>query len=149
MEHFLLNCGNDDLMDFIYPQRLGDIHRVEQIISHRLQGEKRKKQRDRMSSNRISNPHRYESQITRQRDGRNDITRQSESRRNNRRDGHRFDHRERQEEDRIVSRDRQPRREGRTWRYEYDGSRRITLASATTDDLRAAVVELRLRQYAD
>ena len=36
VEHFLLNCGDDDLMDFIYPQRLGDIHRVEQIISHRL-----------------------------------------------------------------------------------------------------------------
>ena len=38
VEHFLLNCGDDDLMDFIYPQRLGDIHRVEQIISHRLLG---------------------------------------------------------------------------------------------------------------
>ena len=29
VEHFLLNFGDDDLMDFIYPQQLGDIHRVE------------------------------------------------------------------------------------------------------------------------
>ena len=25
VENFLLNCGDDDLMDFIYPQQLGDI----------------------------------------------------------------------------------------------------------------------------
>ena len=41
-EHFLLNCGDDDLMDMIYPQRLDDIQRVKKIISHRLLGEKRK-----------------------------------------------------------------------------------------------------------
>ena len=29
VEHFLLNCGDDDLTDLIYPQR------VEKIISHR------------------------------------------------------------------------------------------------------------------
>ena len=49
VEHFLLNCGDDDLMDFIYTHRLCDIHRVEEIISHRLLGEKRNKQRDRIS----------------------------------------------------------------------------------------------------
>ena len=25
VDHFLLNCGDDDLMDLIYPQRLDDI----------------------------------------------------------------------------------------------------------------------------
>ena len=103
--HFLLNCGDDELMEFIYPQRLGDIHRVEEIISHRLLGEKRKMQRDTIRSNRLSDPHRYESRITRRRDGRNDSTRQSESRRDNRRDDHRFDDRDRHEENRLVSRD--------------------------------------------
>ena len=38
---------------------------------------------------------------------------------------------------------------GRKGRYERDNSRRITLASATTDDLRAAVDELRFGQRAD
>uniref|UniRef100_M4BRR3 Retrotransposon gag domain-containing protein n=1 Tax=Hyaloperonospora arabidopsidis (strain Emoy2) TaxID=559515 RepID=M4BRR3_HYAAE len=33
VEHFLLNCGDDDLMDLIYPQGLDDIQRVEKIIS--------------------------------------------------------------------------------------------------------------------
>ena len=28
VEHFLLNCGEDDLMDLIYPQRPVDIQRV-------------------------------------------------------------------------------------------------------------------------
>ena len=39
VEHFLTNCGYDHLMDFIYPQPLGDTHWVEQIIRHRLLGE--------------------------------------------------------------------------------------------------------------
>ena len=43
VEHFLLNCGDDDLIILIYPQRLDDIQRVEKIISHRLLGDKRKK----------------------------------------------------------------------------------------------------------
>ena len=155
VDPLLLNCGDDDLMDFIDPQRLGGIHRVEQIIGHRLLGEKRKRQRDRMNNSLLSDPHRYEARINRRRDSRSDSTRRSEIRRDNRIDDHRlihrekrddlrFDHRERRDEHRIVNRDRQPRREGRTGRYERDNSRRITLASATTDDLRAKVEELRL-----
>ena len=167
----MLNCGDDDLMDFIDPQRLGGIHRVEQIIGHRLLGEKRKRQRDRMNNSLLSDPHRYEARINRRRDSRSDSTRRSEIRRDNRIDDHRlihrekrddlrfdhrerrddlrFDHRERRDEQRLVSIHRQPWREGRTVRYEQDNSRRITLASATTDDLRAAVKEVRFRQYAD
>ena len=79
VEYFLLNCGDDDLMDFIYSQRLGDIHRVEQIISHHLLGEKRKNQQDRLSNNRMSDSHRYESRVNRRRDSRNDSTRLSNS----------------------------------------------------------------------
>ena len=145
----MLNCGLDDLSNLIYPQQLEDINRLEQIISHRLLGDKRKKQQDRMSSNRLSDSHIYDSRICRRRDGRNDSTRPSNIPRDNRRDGHRFDHRERHKESPLVSRDLQHRHEGRTGRYEHDSNLRVTLASATTDDFRAAVEELRLRQHAD
>lgn len=40
-------------MDSIYPQRLDDIEQVERMISHRLLGEKRKKQRDQVITSRI------------------------------------------------------------------------------------------------
>jgi hypothetical protein len=45
-EHYLLNYGDDDLMDLIYLQRLDDIQRVERIIIYQLLGKKRNKQRD-------------------------------------------------------------------------------------------------------
>ncbi|POM75789.1 LOW QUALITY PROTEIN: Hypothetical protein PHPALM_7058 [Phytophthora palmivora] len=48
VEQFLLNCGDDDIMDMLYPLQLNDIHRVEQIINKKILGEKRKKQRDRL-----------------------------------------------------------------------------------------------------
>ena len=160
VEHFLLYCGDDDLMDFIYPQRLGDIHLVEQIIRHRLLVEKRKMQRDRMSNSRLIDDHRYESRVNVRRDSRNDSTRRLKSRRDERIDDHkfnhrkrrddlRFDHRERRDEHRLVNRDRQPRRGVRTERYKRDNSRSITLASTNTDDLRAAIDELRFRQHTD
>ncbi|KAG3030993.1 hypothetical protein PC128_g5534 [Phytophthora cactorum] len=47
-EHFLLHCGDDDLMDLICPLQLDDISKGEQVINHRILGEKRKKQRDRL-----------------------------------------------------------------------------------------------------
>ena len=50
VEHFLLNCGDDDLMDLIDRQRLDRIHRLKMIISHRLLGEKGRKQRDRLNT---------------------------------------------------------------------------------------------------
>ena len=58
VKHFLLNCGDDDLMDLIYPQLLDGIQRVEKIISHRLLGQKRMKRRDRMSTCRGLSCHR-------------------------------------------------------------------------------------------
>ncbi|POM80689.1 LOW QUALITY PROTEIN: Hypothetical protein PHPALM_1443, partial [Phytophthora palmivora] len=48
VEQFLLNCGDDDIMDMLYPLQLNDIHRVEQIINKKILGEKRNKQRDRL-----------------------------------------------------------------------------------------------------
>ena len=113
-----------------------------------------------MSNSRLSGFHRHESRVKSRRDSRNDNVRRLESSRDDRFDDHqfnhrerrdilRFDHQERRDEHRLVNRDRQTRREGRTGRYERDNGRRITLASATTDDLRDAVEELRLRQYVD
>ena len=90
VEIFLLNGGDDDLMDFIYPQRLADIHRVEHIIASRLVGKKGKQKRGRMSSSRLSDPHRYESRINRRRDSGNDSSRRSDRRRDNKIDVHRF-----------------------------------------------------------
>ncbi|POM75000.1 LOW QUALITY PROTEIN: Hypothetical protein PHPALM_7952 [Phytophthora palmivora] len=48
VERSLLNCGDDDIMDMLYPLQFNDIHRVEQIINKKILGEKRKKQRDRL-----------------------------------------------------------------------------------------------------
>ncbi|KAG2762178.1 hypothetical protein Pcac1_g25998 [Phytophthora cactorum] len=50
VEHFLLHCGDDDEMDLIYPLQLEDIGKVEQIINRRMLDEKRKKQRDRLTT---------------------------------------------------------------------------------------------------
>ncbi|GMF27075.1 unnamed protein product [Phytophthora fragariaefolia] len=43
VELFLLNCGDDDIMDLLYPMRLDDIERVEMIINTKILGEKRKR----------------------------------------------------------------------------------------------------------
>ena len=64
---FLLNYGDEHLMDFIYPQKLNNIQRVEQIISYRLLGEKRKRQRDRMSSGRQIEHRRHDFRVSRRR----------------------------------------------------------------------------------
>ncbi|KAE9354703.1 hypothetical protein PR003_g3224 [Phytophthora rubi] len=53
VEHFLLHCGDDAVMDQLHPQRLSDIQRVEKIINQKLLGDKRKKQRDRTASSRV------------------------------------------------------------------------------------------------
>ncbi|POM76595.1 Hypothetical protein PHPALM_6149 [Phytophthora palmivora] len=52
VEQFLLNCGDDDIMDMLYPLQLNDIHRVEQIINEKILGDKRRKQRNRLVSGR-------------------------------------------------------------------------------------------------
>ncbi|GMF51645.1 unnamed protein product [Phytophthora fragariaefolia] len=53
VEQFLLNCGDDGIMDLLYPLQLADIQRVEQIINKKILGEKRKKQRDRLVASRV------------------------------------------------------------------------------------------------
>ncbi|KAE8887264.1 hypothetical protein PF010_g28523 [Phytophthora fragariae] len=73
VEQFLLNCGDDEVMDLLYPLQLADIQRVEQIINKKILGEKRKKQRDRMVSNRTRDTRR------------SDNSRRGESRRDDRR----------------------------------------------------------------
>ncbi|KAE9166583.1 hypothetical protein PF004_g29106 [Phytophthora fragariae] len=60
-------------MDLLYPLQLADIQRVEQIINKKILGEKRKKQRDRMVSNRTRDTRR------------SDNSRRGESRRDDRR----------------------------------------------------------------
>ncbi|POM75787.1 Hypothetical protein PHPALM_7062 [Phytophthora palmivora] len=87
VEQFLLNCGDDDIMDMLYPLQLNDIHRVEQIINKKILGEKRKKQRDRLVSGRSRDEMRRD-------DRRND------RRRDDKRDGRRDDKRDVRREDR-------------------------------------------------
>ncbi|GMF43989.1 unnamed protein product [Phytophthora fragariaefolia] len=53
VEQFLLNCGDDGIMDLLYPLQLADIQRDEQIINKKILGEKRKKQRDRLVASRV------------------------------------------------------------------------------------------------
>ncbi|GMF44359.1 unnamed protein product [Phytophthora fragariaefolia] len=88
VEHFLLNCGDDDIMDLLYPMRLDDIERVEKIINTKILGEKRKRQRDRLSGSRNRDSRRDESQR------RLESTRLTEGRRSERRDDRRDDRRD-------------------------------------------------------
>ncbi|KAE8889621.1 hypothetical protein PF003_g26235 [Phytophthora fragariae] len=118
VEHFLLHCGDDAVMDQLYPQRLSDIQRVEKIINQKLLGDKRRKQRDRTASSRVRESHR------------DDGNRRSESRRN---DGYR-------EKRHDNKRDRRDDRRGRR---SEDRERRVTLADASVEDLRAALDERR------
>ena len=74
------------------------------IISLRLLGERRKKQRDLMSRNRLFDSHRHESRVNRRREYRNDSKRLLEGRRDNRRDGNRLNHRERRDGQRLDHR---------------------------------------------
>ncbi|GMF49052.1 unnamed protein product [Phytophthora fragariaefolia] len=53
VEQFQLNCGDDGIMDLLYPLQLADIQRVEQIINNKILGKKRKKQRDRLVASRV------------------------------------------------------------------------------------------------
>ncbi|GMF53962.1 unnamed protein product [Phytophthora fragariaefolia] len=114
VEHYLLNCGDDDIMDLLYPMRLDDIERVEKIINTKILGEKRKRQRDRLSGSRNRDSRRVEPQR------RLELTRLTESRRSERRDDRRDDRRDYRRDDRRTRRD-----DGR--------DRRVTVA-ATADD---------------
>ncbi|GMF38680.1 unnamed protein product [Phytophthora fragariaefolia] len=121
VEHFLLNCGDDDIMDLLYPMRLDDIERVEKIINTKILGEKRKRQRDRLSSRRSRDGRRVESQR------RPELTRLNISRKSEHRDDRRDDRREYRRDDRRIRRD--------------DGhDRRVTVA-VTSDDEKSDEVE--------
>ncbi|GMG18578.1 unnamed protein product [Phytophthora fragariaefolia] len=121
VEHFLLNCGDDDIMDLLYPMRLDDIERVEKIINTKILGEKRKRQRDRLSSSRSRDGRRVESQRC------PESTQLNESRKGERRDDRRDDRREYRRDDRRTRRD-----DGR--------DRRVTVA-VTSDDEEGDEVE--------
>ncbi|KAE8964794.1 hypothetical protein PR001_g28593 [Phytophthora rubi] len=118
VEHFLLHCGDDAVMGQLYPQRLSDIQRVEKIINQKLLGDKRKKQRDRTATGRVRESRR------------DDENRRSESKRS---DGYRDRRRD----------DQRDRREDRRGRRSEDRERRVTLADASVEDLRAALDERR------
>ncbi|POM70467.1 LOW QUALITY PROTEIN: Hypothetical protein PHPALM_13086 [Phytophthora palmivora] len=89
VEQFLLNCGDDDIMDMLYPLQLNDSHRVEQIINKKILGEKRKKQRDRLVSGRSRDEMRRDDRRNdRRRDDKRDGRREiSDRRREESRDG--------------------------------------------------------------
>ncbi|KAE9271055.1 hypothetical protein PR003_g30629, partial [Phytophthora rubi] len=118
VEHFLLHCGDDAVMDQLYPQRLSDNERVEKIIKQKLLGDKRKKQRDRTATGRVRESRR------------DDGNRRSESKRS---DGYRERRRD----------DQRDRREDRRGRRSEDRERRVTLADASVEDLRTALDERR------
>ncbi|GMF48470.1 unnamed protein product [Phytophthora fragariaefolia] len=123
VERFLLNCGDDSIMDLLYPLQLADIQRVEQIINKKILGEKRKKQRDRLVISRVGEG--------RSNDGsqRRDVSRRGDTRRD-RRGGRRG---EAHESRREVG--REPCRDDRRSRRDESRERRVTLAEATVDDL--------------
>ncbi|POM81331.1 Hypothetical protein PHPALM_715 [Phytophthora palmivora] len=106
VEQFLLNCGDDDIVDMLYPLQLNDIHRVEQIINKKILGEKRKKQRDRLVSGRSRDEMRRD-------DRRND------RRRDDKRDGRRDDKRDVRREDRSSGRRREESRDRRINTADY------------------------------
>ncbi|GMF27709.1 unnamed protein product [Phytophthora fragariaefolia] len=112
---FLLNCGDDCIMDLLYPLQLADIQRVEQIINKKILGEKRKKQRDRLVASRVGEG--------RGSDGpqRRDVSRRSGIRRDHR-DGRRGETHESRRDDRRSRRD-------------DSRKRRVTVAEPTVDDL--------------
>jgi hypothetical protein len=140
VEHFLLNCGDDDLLDPIYPQRLDDIQRVEKIISYQFLGEEQKKQRDRVKTGHGLSLHKKERRDSRRKD-RDDGTRRSKPRRKSR-----FYERPSSRPDRWHDRrSGDDRQERASWsdNRDYDYGRLVAL-SASTEDLRAALDERRV-----
>ncbi|GMF59974.1 unnamed protein product [Phytophthora fragariaefolia] len=115
LEHFLFNCGDDDIMDLLYPMRLDDIERGENIINTKILGEKRKWQRDQLSGSRSRDGRRVESHR------RPEPTRLNESSKSERRDERRDDRREYRRDDRRT------RREG-------GRDHRVTVAASSDDE---------------
>ncbi|POM67755.1 LOW QUALITY PROTEIN: Hypothetical protein PHPALM_16183, partial [Phytophthora palmivora] len=100
------DCGDDDIMDMLYPLQLNDIHRVEQIINKKILGEKRKKQRDRLVSGRSRDEMRRDD-------------RRSDRRREDKCDARRDDKREVRREDRRSDRRREEIRDRRINTADY------------------------------
>ena len=101
VEQFLLNCGDDNLMGFIYPLRLDNLQKVKKIISHWLLGEKRNKQRDGVSNLRSPEPRQCRFRDNRQTDAFYDDKTSLDARYNKKSDAWKHDQRQRQE-DRII-----------------------------------------------
>ncbi|EGZ27104.1 hypothetical protein PHYSODRAFT_476005 [Phytophthora sojae] len=93
VEHFLLHCGDDDVMDLLYPQQLADIKKVEKIINQKILGKRRKKQRDCLIGGRSRDAKRTDSP-------RHSEARRSELRRDDRRERRRDDRRSRRDDGR-------------------------------------------------
>ncbi|GMF62417.1 unnamed protein product [Phytophthora fragariaefolia] len=114
VEQFLLNCGDDGIMDLLYPLQLADIQRVEQIINKKLLGEKRKKQRDRLVASRVGEARRNDGPQRRDVSRRGDIRREHrDGRRGETHESHREAGRESRRDDRRSRRDGEPRQLGR------------------------------------
>ncbi|GMF62079.1 unnamed protein product [Phytophthora fragariaefolia] len=122
MERFLLNCGDDGIMDLLYSLQLADIQRVEQIINKKILGEKSKKQRDRLVASRVGEARRNDDPQRR------DISRRSDIRRDHR-GGRRGEPHESRRDDLRSRRD-------------DNRERRVTVADATVDDLYRGATQL-------
>ncbi|GMF36212.1 unnamed protein product [Phytophthora fragariaefolia] len=115
VEQFLLNCGNDGIMDLLYPLQLADIQRLEQIINKKILGEKRNKQWDRLVASRVGEARHNDGPQRRDVSRRGDIHRDHpDGRRGETHESHRDDRRSRRDDNR---------------------ERRVTVAHATVDDL--------------
>ena len=122
----------------IYPQRLDDIQCVTKIVSHRLLGEKRKKQRDRVNTGHGLSRPKKEARDSRRKENDDGLCR-SGSRRESRFDDRHCDRPDRWDDHRINYGDDRQGRSGWDNNRDYDYSRRVTLASASTEGLRAAL----------
>ncbi|POM66459.1 LOW QUALITY PROTEIN: Hypothetical protein PHPALM_17677 [Phytophthora palmivora] len=100
VEQFLPNCGDDDIMDMLYPLQLNDIHRVEQFINKKILGEKRKKQRDRLEEAERNCAEMID-ETTRRREDKHDARR--DAKREIRRDDRRSDRRQEESRDRWIN----------------------------------------------
>ncbi|GMF62253.1 unnamed protein product [Phytophthora fragariaefolia] len=123
LEQFLLNCGDDGIMDLLYSLQPADIQRVEKNINKKTFGEKRKKQRGRLVASRVGEGRRSDGPQRR------DLSRRGDIRRDHR-DGRRG---ETHESRREAA--REPRRDDRRSRRDDNRERRVTVADATVDDL--------------
>ena len=146
VKYFLLNYGDDNLMDFIYPLRLDDIQQVEKIIIHRLLSEKRKKQRYRVIRYHSPDTRQRRFQENRQTDDCYEDKSSLDDRHGSKSDAWRRTQRHRQEDRMIGLSDGHHGRKNWSVHYNTGKVRRITLAAATTKELWSAIDDRRAKQ---